>query len=282
MIENNFRNAMEQTGLYTNEALIGDGILHRFHVDGDTRGKKNGWYVLHSDGVASGCFGSWKIGETHSWCLKDTRHLTPAERRDNNDRKDKALQLREAEEKRRQGKAQSKALYIWASTVEATDSHPYLVKKKVTNHGLRIHKGLLTIPLLDNSGTLHSLQFINGDGGKRFLSGGRKRGCYFTIGSPSETICIAEGYATAASIYVATGHAVAIAFDAGNLLPVSKEVRKKYPKFKIVLCADNDATTEGNPGLTKAREAAVSIGAFLAIPPAPGDFNDFIGGAAHE
>ena len=46
------------------------------------------------------------------------------------------------------------------------------------------------------------------------------------------------------------------------------------------MCADNDEHTPGNPGLTKAREAAVSVGALLAVPPCVGDFNDFFTGAA--
>jgi putative DNA primase/helicase len=48
---------------------------------------------------------------------------------------------------------------------------------------------------------LHSLQFIEGNGEKRFLTGGRVSGCYFAIGNPNEgkALCIAEGYATGAT-----------------------------------------------------------------------------------
>ena len=43
-----------------------DSGIHRFHVPGDKAGKLNGWYVLFADGIASGCFGSWKVYEkTH-------------------------------------------------------------------------------------------------------------------------------------------------------------------------------------------------------------------------
>ncbi len=145
---------------------------------------------------------------------------------------------------------------------------------------VRLHKNTLVIPMRDNAGDLHSLQFIDGEGNKRFLSGGRKHSCYFLIGSPTESICIAEGYATAASIHESTGLPVAVAFDAGNLEPVARVLRAKFPEIKIILCADNDTETPGNPGLTKARKAAAVCGGLLAIPPCHGDFNDLYRGVA--
>jgi hypothetical protein len=110
------------------------------------------------------------------------------------------------------------------------------------------------------------LQFIGGEGDKRFLTCGRVRGCYFAIGEPDGSLCIAEGFATAASIHEATGCAVAVAFNAGNLLPVALALRAKFPALRLIVCADDDATTPGNPGLTKAREAAHAVGGLLTVP----------------
>jgi putative DNA primase/helicase len=90
--------------------------------------------------------------------------------------------------------------------------------------------------------------------------------CFFMIGEPTQALCIAEGYATAASIHEATGHAAVVAFNAGNLLPVARALRGKFPDIKIVICADNDAQTSGNPGLTQAKAAAAAVGGFLANP----------------
>ena len=61
--------------------------------------------------------------------------------------------------------------------------------------------------------SLHSLQFIAPNGEKRFLPGGRVRGCYYAVGATDGlkqhgVLCIAEGYATAASIHEATGYGV--------------------------------------------------------------------------
>lgn len=46
---------------------VPDGTIHRFHVHGDKPGTRCGWYVLYLDGIASGAFGSWKVGDTHIW-----------------------------------------------------------------------------------------------------------------------------------------------------------------------------------------------------------------------
>lgn len=271
-----FKAAFDRSGLSTKEKIIPDGRMHRFHIEGDRPGSKNGWYVLYGDGLPSGAFGSWKTGFKGTWYAKPQNTLTPAERRDFSDTIKKAEQQRAVEESNRRAEARNKALSIWKAAMPAPDDHPYLVKKGVGNHGLRISRAALMIPLRDSVGALHSLQFIDGEGNKRFLSGGRKKGCYFAIGTPSNSLCIAEGYATAASIYESTGLPCAVAFDAGNLEAVALALRTKFPEIEITLCADNDANTPGNPGLTKAREAAAACGALLAVPPVPGDFNDLI------
>ena len=71
---------------------------------------------------------------------------------------------------------------------------------------------------------------------------------------------------------------MAVAFNTGNLKPVAEAIRKKYPRTELVLAADNDHATEGNPGITKGKEAAKAVGALLAAPDLSGDegtdFND--------
>jgi putative DNA primase/helicase len=57
-----------------------------------------------------------------------------------------------------------------------------------------------------------------------------------------------------------------MAFNAGNLLPVARALRGDFPDLRLIVCADDDAKTPGNPGLTKAREAAQAVGGLLAVP----------------
>ena len=137
------------------------------------------------------------------------------------------------------------------------------------------------MPLRDASGTLHSLQTIDASGQKRFLSGGKAKGCYLSIGTPDGCIVVCEGFATGASIHAATGQAVACAMNAGNLQTVAQALHAKYPALRILIAADDDYLTDGNPGMAAARQAALSVGGMVAVPlfdanrPAKAtDFND--------
>lgn len=89
---------------------------------------------------------------------------------------------------------------------------------------------------------------------------------------------IAEGYATAASLHLATGYACFMAFNAGNLKAVALMARETYAKRGIIPCADNDTKTQGNPGVIHAKAAARAVGGKLAVCPAhegrATDFND--------
>jgi putative DNA primase/helicase len=269
-----FRDAIAAVGLRTHDDIIPDGKIHRFHVEGDKPKAKNGWYVLHSDGVPAGSFGSWKHDVASTWCSKSEHEFTQEERREYARRMDDARKQREAEQERLRAEARERAFQIWESIQPATDDHPYLVRKGVRAHNVRISRGSLVIPVKDINGTLHSLQFIDADGNKLFLKHGRKEGCYSGIGKPNGKIYIAEGYATAATIHEASGDAVAIAFDAGNLKPVAQSLRERFPDIEIVFAADNDVNTKGNPGLTKATIAANMVGGSVISPP-EGDFNDW-------
>ena len=180
---------------------------------------------------------------------------------------DAARRERNAEEARRRIEAREEAGAIWKTSKLAPNDHPYLVAKGVKSHGLHVHNGGLVVPVREGT-DLHTLQFIAPDGDKRFLSGGRSAGCYFSIGSAKDagSLCICEGYATGASIHEATGCPVIVAFNAGNLLPVAKAIRERFPELHLIVCADDDAKTPGNPGLTKGTEAAQAVGGRLVVP----------------
>ena len=81
-------------------------------------------------------------------------------------------------------------------------------------------------------------------------------------------------------MHAATGLAVAAAFSASNLSPVAHALRRKFPALLIILAADDDHATEGNPGLTAARAAALAVGGLVVVqfpvdrPRKATDFND--------
>ena len=131
-------------------------------------------------------------------------------------------------EKLKQMESRSKAKEIWDQSTEATDDHPYLLSKKVQNHGLKLSEGKLVVPLYDENSDLQSLQFISQTGEKKFLPGGRTKGCYYPLGGiPEKTLYVAEGFATAATIQETVGGSVAVAFNANNLKPVAISLREK-------------------------------------------------------
>lgn len=260
-----FRAALAVRGIIPPADLLADGTIQRCDAEGKG-GKNDASYLLHLDGVPAGGFENFRDGlGWENWRADVGRTLTPAEEAANRAQIEAARREREAEKAKRREEARERAGLMWAEASSCT-SHPYLTKKGISANGARLHCENLMLSIRDTAGTLHSLQTIYPDGTKRYLSGGRKDGCYFGIGKPDGVLCIAEGFATGASIHECTGHAVAVAFDAGNLLPVAMALREKFPGLRLILCADDDYRTEGNPGITKAKEAAKAVGGVVAIP----------------
>jgi putative DNA primase/helicase len=279
-----FQQAMTSAGLTPPDTLRADGQLHRYSTDGKPS-HKNGWYFLHTDATPWGQAGSWDVngGEpVCHWSAKSDISLTQAER-DTQQAQQRALKVqRELDVNQRQQIAATEAAQRLATATPCTQ-HAYLTTKGVQGHGLKVDDGgFLIVPMRDAVSQLRSLQTITPDGDKRFLFGGQIKGCYHAIGKPAGRLIICEGYATGASIHESTGHAVAVAFNAGNLEPVALALRVKYPDLNITLAADDDHLTVGNPGLTKARAAAQAVGGTVAVPEFFGyvrpdkatDFND--------
>lgn len=247
--------------------LVGGGKLQRFRVAGDKPGSLNGWIVFRDDGAcASASFGSWKTGGTSHWTAKPWAQLRKIDREAVKQARQAAQAQLEAETAAKHAEARAKATRLWDRAKPATDAHPYLQKKRVRGYGTRVLRDALLVPLRDVEGTLQNLQFIHPDGTKRFLAGGKVKGCYFAIGRPSASMLLAEGLATGATLHQATGEAVAVCFSAGNLQAVASLLRRKFPGLQFVLCADNDTATPGNPGLRAAVEAARAVGGVVAVP----------------
>lgn len=259
-----FRQTIEAAGLPAPAEIIDDGKLHRFSTNGK-RGDSAGWYVLHGDGIPAGSFGCWRSGFSSTWCAKPDQEMSTSERQAMRERMQAMQRQREAEQLHLQAQAREAAAARLADSEPAAD-HPYLTIKGIQPHGLRLNGELLLIPMRDTDGTLHSVQTIFPDGTKRFLLGGRIRGCYFSIGKPQGVLIVCEGLATGASIHEYTGHAVAVAFNAGNLEAVAVALRAKFPAIQIIIAADDDHATAGNPGLSKAMQAAQAVGGVVAVP----------------
>lgn len=250
-----------------------DGVLARFACEGDNPRKKNAWCVIFPYGDRPvACFGHWARNIQQSVPLGDKRPMTSLEREQARMAQAAAARKRDEELTRKHAKAAQLAKRIWNESVPAPDAHPYLQRKRIRAHDLRMHGLELVMRIRDSERNLTGLQFIRADGSKRFLPGSRLCGCYYSWGPAGDEVLLCEGFATGASLNEATGLPVAVGLFASNLVPVAKVLRGKLPHARITVCADHD-----DVGMDYGRQAAAAIGGHLAIPPEPGaDWNDHI------
>lgn len=263
-----------------------DGTIHRFNRNGHN----SGWFWgVEAFKLQSGepyiivVVGDWNGSERQEF--KTNAVLNKEQRKDCNARLKelKAIEVIKRQEIQREAAERAGLLFESFASSGRSD---YLAKKQISHlHGSRIDGTDLIVPTRDESGTLTGFQRIASDGRKLFCSGQRKHSCFHTIpsGLPFKDdgrIFIVEGFATGVSVYEATMSLVVVAFDAGNLTPVAKAIRKKYHDYDIIIAADNDLHTEKNPGLNAAKGAALAINARVIFPEfkdlstKPTDWND--------
>ncbi len=285
-IQQAFAERLRAAGLIV-EHVETDGCLHRCATAGRPH-RRDGAYKAFSDVPASLWWKNWRTGDEGTWTCTPERELTAAEHEALRERIRAIKAYNDAKQERRWHAAAKLAASIWNHAQPADAGHPYLERKQVPCIGLRRTKdGRLIVPVLNPSGRIQSLQFIlpekTAEGkDKFFLRCGRTAGGFFSLpagdGNKDGPLLIAEGYATAASLHLATGYACLVAFNAGNLKAVAVMAREKYAKREIILCADNDTETQGNPGRKAASRAAQAVGGKLAVCPAhegrATDFND--------
>lgn len=286
---------MEVEGLGVQD-IVPDGIMHRFALPGERGGKRSGWYVAYSDGVACGVWGNWKNGLSEKITGLDedlatnepARIVSELERTMLRQRIESMQAEREAERQENARAAREWSAQIYAAAHEVGQGNEYLRRKGLSAApgGAREDgSGTLIVPLYDSTGSMAGVQRIAPDGSKRFPWGFAKKGCFAWLDGAQETVLICEGYATACSLHAATGYAVVAALDAGNLPEVAPVIRQVLPQARIVICADNDQWTQKqgrpwNPGIEYARRAANAVGGSIISPMFrdlsgnPTDFND--------
>lgn len=279
----NYADALTQlhaAGLLVDSLQI--GRMTRVRVEGDR--EKRGWYMVHElpntsgDLLIVGSYGVWHGTDNGATKItiskadeftKDQRESL--RRRLAEDRK-QAQRMRAAEAAR----AADVARKAWARYALSGESE-YLDRKGVrADPGARFTKaGSVVLPLMDAAGKIHGLQFIRTPAQaaeakrprKEFWPRGVvKKGHFHLVGVPGRVILVAEGYATALSLHMSTQLPVVVAFDAGNLAPVCAAVRKRYKAAKLLICADDDSFTDGNPGLTAASTAAMEVDGAVLKP----------------
>ncbi len=279
------------------------GKIIRCKTQQDKGKEKNGWYVVHehrtqkNETLIFGAFGDWRSGESQKIKVKAGR--MSAEERE-------VMRARQEEAKRRAAevtanaarRAANRAAGLFQRMPEKGKS-AYLDRKQIVGFKVRYapRTGAVLVPMSNVRDQIVGLQVIfpenqedTGRDKAYWPYGMSKEGAFHLIGphpEPGEPVLICEGYATGASLHMATSLTVAVAFDAGNLLPVSKAMRERFAGCPIIICRDDDWKTKRpngepwNPGEDKANNAALIVGGQVVAPIFSGvreikwtDFND--------
>lgn len=289
-------------GLEPEQPLI-FGKLTRCKTTQDKGKEKNGWYVAHEhrsekgETLIFGSFGDWRSGETQKIKVKAGR-MSSEER--------EVMRARQEEAKRRASeiaanaarRAANRAAGLFKRMPEKGRSG-YLDRKQIVGFGVRYapRSGAFLVPMRNVRNQIVGLQVVfpakqedTGRDKSYWPYGMSKEGAFHLIGphpEPGEPVLVCEGYATGASLHMATSLTVAIAFDAGNLLVVCKAMRDRFPGCPLIVCRDDDWKTKRpngepwNPGEEKANNAALIVGGQVVAPIFSGeredkwtDFND--------
>ena len=259
---------------------IEPGRVVRFHVDGDRKGKKNGYYLFYEDGTPNGFVGTWKEGVADRRKWRAGAAVERLDRSEIDRRRDERRRVMGAEKKA--GAEKAKALWESAAKINGA-SHPYLDRKGIAPHGARIAAGRVVVPVIDAEDEIISAQTIAADGEKRFQPGSSMAGGYFRIGKEADGLLIfCEGYSTGATVHQATGCTVIICFNGDNMVAVARWAGHRWAGRSMVVAGDDDRhlveVGKANKGRDCAEAAARILGCGTVFPDMQGaegsDFND--------
>lgn len=262
-----FDEFLSSQGFIINRPIAANGEIHRFDST-DKRGKSC-WCILFTDGKG-GVWGDWRSGDnSHYWDYKgrEFKSLSPQERAEVEANRKAANDRLEQQNQ----KLAAQNVRDWNEIENVASTCVYLESKKVGNYGLKIDaNGNAYCPARDINNKIWNYQNISSDP-KKFQFG-KMSGCFHIIEGNRDTIVIASGYATAASIHEATGLCVVASFGDTNVLAVAKVLQAAKWK-NLLVAADND-TGGSESGNKIAQRACDELGIPAVMPDSAGDFND--------
>lgn len=263
---------------------IMDGKIQRVPTREDTDGKTSGVYRGYLDGHPAGWYEDHRSADGQvNWTSTGNRTWDPARQI-----QERAMSAQRHWDRARETQAgydrmAARLSEQYRRMPEATDAHPYLQRKGVPAMPcLRLDRyDNLVIPLQNTDNHLRILQYIKPDGSKLLKKDAEKSGNFFVVGGElrnGRPFMYAEGYATAATLHLASGLPVVMTVDAGNMVTVAGKLKEKYPDSTHIIAGDDDMTREKNKGQIKAQQAAELTGGPLIMP----QFTDDERQRAHE
>ena len=241
-------------------------------------------------------YGDWRTASVYTWKNYDIRNQSKPFVKKQRETLDQLV----AEEKQRTKEKNDKCVDKWKPKFKAATKsktvHEYLEKKGIkSNYVAKVdHNNTLLIPSYNEKG-FTGCQLIyfsaeNNEFVKMFTSGIELKGSFSPIGKIKDAkyIYVAEGYATAATIFEATGIPTICAWNANNLYGAIQTLRNINPKCRIIIAADKDTKKNKNPvhdniGVKKAMfcksrfaNVLVRIPSFDHFDSSNTDFNDLM------
>lgn len=273
-----FVNHLRNCG-YTPPTILSQTNISRFPAPDEEPHGDAGWAIYFEfldtynpgGNIGVGVYGDWRTSARETWTSKRTEGMSHEESAALSSHIEEANRRRKTALAKLHAETATKAQAEWDG-LQSANAHPYLDAKQIKPNGARIKGDALVIPVCDASGIV-SLQYIWPDR-KRFMTGGKTRGCYYIISGTENTVYVCEGFATGATLAGATGATVYVAFNAGNLIDVTQIAKTQWPDARLIVAGDDDIGTAGNPGRTKATAAAELSGCEVVFPTVPTDFND--------
>lgn len=256
----------------------------------DTNSKKAGSYKFHSwlyngknyhQVLFINFAGDQIVHKYNSW--NGQKEFTPEQRIEfHHQVKQRELEAKKALQAQYEAKSEEAEKYFSECSTEPINS-VYLHEKKVPeiaglDKNIRYDKtkNCLVIPCIDIHAKVWSVQTISNNGFKSFFEDAKKKNTFHLIGKrqpDTQLIFVVEGYATGASVHLATQCPVVVCFDAGNLRASAKHiehfVRLKSPNALLVFAGDDDrfTTKPPNPGRHAVQEAVKDlVGARWILP----------------
>jgi len=152
------------------------------------------------------------------------------------------------------------AAEVWERCLPADSTHPYAIRKKLSNATLKLLKvvpaglnelfygkcdGYLAVPGYAPDGQLQTIQFIPpGDGIKLNLPGAKLQGATIAIGDATGTTAFCESMANADSVWLSTQFQAIGCFGSGNIKTAITDYRKREQDKAIVIVSDKGKESE--------------------------------------
>jgi antirestriction protein ArdC/phage/plasmid primase-like uncharacterized protein len=273
--QDEFALVLQKAGLdLQGQSPLMDGEIHRVPLVGGKENELNGAYSAYADDPA-GWAQNFATGEKISWIA--TGHVLNEEQiaAIYQERAQARQELETLQAERRNEVARDAADIILGLGI-ASKEHPYLKEREIEPFGAHQEQDRLFISMHNAAGEIRNLQIIEKDGNTHIPTGGEREGLFHLIASPENNlsqgeIILSENFISGASIHMATGKAVAVAFTPENLTPVAQTLREQFPQAEITICASNNQyeKTDGtvhNRGVIEAERAAEAVGGKVIVP----------------